>query len=246
MIKVFAWPPVGVQGSEWTEVAPVEVSRSMTTGAEFTSATQRKRRMASLRVPGRGLDRSGAGYIEMLKRCLEGVHAVRLYSYPINWHFGHKQRGAVPLEWKDAGVDLAWTNGGAELVWYDGDLVSGTPTVSQGFPAVAVIGLPPAQTIVRPGDFVTAYTDAGDASTAQVLAPAISDADGTVTIRLFTALAHGGVMKLGGSDTAVFKPLEYPRSTQPVRGEWSYDWSFREVFADEVGGFQEVNPWART
>lgn len=249
-MKVFAWPPVGVRGSEWTEIAPVQISRSMTTGAEFTSAVQRKRRLVSLEVSALAMGRSGAGYMEMLKRLLEGIHGVRLYSCPLGWHgdAAGVHRQAFPLDWTDAGVDLTWSDAAAELLWFDGTVLFGTLTTSGGFPAVTVTGLPPNRLIARPGEFVSIYETPSDrvGSTAQVLAEAYSDADGGVTIRLFSALAFPGRVSIGVSDTGVFKPVVYPRAMRPVGADWSYAWEFREVFEDEVGAFEEVDPWPRT
>ena len=252
-IKVFAWPPVGVTGADWTEEAPVQMARSMVTGAEFSSAVQRKRRLATLNVSALSRDLWGAGYMEMLKRCLEGIHAVRLNSMPVNWWPDAAAelnlfRQAVPLDWAAADVPLSWTDAAVSLLWFSGTVLFATLTTSGGYPAVQVTGLPPNVLIARPGEFVTSYVTPADriGSTAQVLAPAYSDAAGVVVIRLLTALAFAGRISIGGSDTAVFKPVAYPRSVQPLAENWFYSWSFREVFADEVGGFEEVDPWPRS
>lgn len=209
--------------------------------------------MATLIVSAISGQSMGAGYVEMLKRCLEGIHAVRLKSYPVNRHYhataeGDEFRQAFPLLWTEAGVPLNWSDGAANLLWYSGTILTATLTTSGGYPAVQVIGLPANTLIARPGEFVTTFVNAADltGSTAQVLAPAYSDAAGTVVIRLLTAVAFAGRISIGVSDTGAFKPTSYPRAVQPVRGDWSYSWSFREVFADEVGGFVEVDPWPRT
>lgn len=250
-IKVYAWPPVAVTGSEWTEEAPVQVSRSLVTGAEYRSAVQRKRRLATLQVAGLGLaGNMNAGYVEMLKRFLGGVHAVRLRSYPINWWLDAQRNRAQlqkqELEWTASGLDLDWTSGGAPLIWYTGVPLTGTIGTADGWDIVTVTGLPPNMLVARPGEFVTARSSPTDeGTTAQVVAPARSDASGVAVIRLFEPLAYGGTIELGASDTGVFYPVgPYPRSVQPVSSNWHYDWSFREVFEDEVGGFEEIDPWS--
>lgn len=251
MINVYAWPPVGVVGSEWTEESPVQVSRSIVTGADYTSLALRKRRLATLEVSALANGRSGAGYMEMLKRFLEGRHAVRLNSYPINWHLDALNPGArasTPLFWRDGGVDLEWTDGGTELLWYDGTLLTGTTwTDLKGFPRITVYGLPPNTLVARPGEFLTAFADEDDTTgtTVQIVNEVTTNANGEALIRLFSSLGTltNVRVNIGTSDTGVFKPVQMPRSVQPVGANWTYSWQFREVFSDEVGGFTEVDPW---
>ena len=253
--RVIAWPPVGAIGTEWTEVAPVQVSRSMVTGAERVSAFQRKRRMASLVVPGIGRNTYDGGYIEMLKRYLEGVHLVRLYSYPVAWHMDRPQR----------------------------TMLRGNVYTHQGQTYVEISGLPPSRTVCRPGDFITLFLPGGttqsgeltwetgdnpftwltsvgtnadtltwyhgaanSGTTVQVTRPAESDDMGRARVAVFESVADYTQVYLlfGACDTGAFRPMSYPRAVQPQQGSWTYEWQFREVFADEVGGFQEVNPWA--
>ena len=250
-MKVFAWPPVGVVGAEWTELAPVETSRSLVTGAEYLSAAQRVRRVASLEVSALACGEMGAGFMEMLKRHLAGVHLVRLNSYPINWRvpasLAAATRQSNQILWTAAAADLDWTAGGAPLGWFTGAILTGTTGTADGWPIVTVSGLPPLTVVARPGEFVTAFADIDDltGTTVQVTAPAKSNASGVAAIRLFEALPAGTDVRVnvGGSDTAVFRPIGYPRAMQPVSGDWIYAWQFREVFEDEVDEFVEVNPW---
>lgn len=251
-VNVYAWPPVGVVGSEWTEDAPVSVSRSLLSGARYVSASQRKRRLASLVVSSLGRGRMGAGYCEVLKKLLSGGESlVRLNSYPINWHLDARAQAAARqsqhLNWTTGGVDLDWTAGVVDLLWYSGTLLTCTVTTDAGWPALAVSGLPENTLVARPGEFVTVFEDEADTTgeTVQVLTAATSDASGDATVRVMTAPSHGGRVNIGVSDTGVFEVVGgLPRAQQAPRGNWTYAWSFREVFADEVaGGFTEVNPW---
>lgn len=251
-VKVFMWPPVGAIGTEWTEEAPVQISRSMVTGAERVSAVQRKRRLATLTVPGFGRSPYDAGYIEILKRHLEGVHLVRLNSYPINWHFDSETdrltRGSTRLLWTADGDPLDWTASSVPLYWFSGTVLAGTSTTVSGASHLAVTGLPPSILVARPGEFVTVYPSVANdtgAVTAQIAVPAYSDAGGAATLRLFDPIANGAWARvsIGTSQSAVFRPEAYPRARQPYIGNWEYEWAFREAFADEVGGFEEINPW---
>lgn len=255
-VPVYGWPPVGVVSWDWTVDAPISISRSALTGARYASAHQRERRVAQIVVSalGRGSltnQRLSAGYVEMLKRLLNGgSNLVRLYSRPVTWYrdavADMETRRSLRFLWEDGAADLDWTFSGVDGLWYDGQMLDGTLTTSSGFPAVVVTGLLPNRLVARPGDFVTSFEDHDDTtgSTAQVLAPAYSDGDGEATIRLFSALATAGRINIGIADTAVFEVEgELPRSPQPVSGDWTYGWSFREVFSDEVGGFTEVPSW---
>jgi hypothetical protein len=257
-LKVFAWPPVGVIGTSWAESAPVEISRSMTTGAERLSAFQRKRTLVRLTVPGIGRSTYESGYMEVLKRYLEGIHLVRLYSYPINWHLDQPQ----PL------------------------VVRGDVYNDLGRSYVVLRGLPRSRLIARPGEFLTLFLPSGtttdldplawqngddpltwnvDDSTnadpltwfngtpyggtvVQVIAPAMSDDTGRAVVAIFETVPDQTQITVlyGACDTGAFRPETYPTAQQPQAGNWSYEWSFREVFADEVGGFVEINPWSST
>jgi hypothetical protein len=252
-VDVIMWPPVGAVGTEWTEFAPVQISRSLLTGAERVSAFQRKRRLVSLSVAGIGKNTYDAGYMEMLKRHLEGTKLVRLFSYPINWHIEAGQnradRSSQPLAWETEDNPLAWQTGGNPLYWFTGTVLTGSTDTVNGRPVVQVSGLPPNKLVARPGEFLHMFEDWADASTMatfQVTAPAHSNASGEAVIAIFEVPSSpitDARVSIGVSTTGVFRPDSYPRAVQPNTGNWTYDWAFREVFSDEVGGFTEVNPW---
>lgn len=251
--KVIMWPPVGATGTEWTEIAPAQISRSIVTGAERVSAVQRKRRAARLVVAAIGRSTYDAGYMEMLKRYLEGVHLVRLFSYPVAWHFDRPERAVR----------------------------RGRVYTDMGQTYVEVFGMKPASDVLRPADFLTLFLPTGgttdpqpldwfngvdplawenstdpmvwfsgqpyNGTTVQVTQPVRSNDDGRAIVPVFETVPDTADIYLvsGACDTGVFRPATYPRATQPYLGNWEYEWNFREVFADEVGGFTEVNPWAR-
>lgn len=255
-INVYPWPPVGVVASEWTRIAPVARLRSGLTGRDVMQASQRRRRVATLEVSALAAGRRGAGYCEMLKELLDGgIHAVRLLSSPINWHLDDMDRLSLmpppaPLDWRRGSDPVAWQTGDSPLRWFTGPVaVAGSATaVGAGFAILPVTGLPPDRVVGRPGDFIR-ISDVQDASVSEVrrlLRPAVTTGAGAVTLKLdrmpdITA----GRVTMAAQDEAVFRvdgPL--PRSRQPVGSDWRYSWSFREVFADEVGGFVErPNTW---
>ena len=250
-VDVIAFPPVGAVGSMWTARAPVMVSRSMRPDSfnkRYVSRIGRERREAMVNVSALARTRSGAGYSEMLARFLDGgANLVRLSSYPINWHLdAARDKGllsSTEIEWLNSGDPLAWTTGGQPLLWFDGTVLSGVVSGNE----ITVSGLPANMLVARPGDFLRAFVDltGSDGDVSQVVTEARSDASGVAVIRLFDDLADGTYARvnLGDSDSRVFEAVELPRSHQPLGANWFFEWNFREVFADEVGGFNELDPW---
>lgn len=255
-INVFPWPPVGAVGAEWTLDMPVSRLRSAITGRDQMQASQRRRRIATVEVSALANGRMGAGYCEMLKQLLDGgIHAVRLQSSPINWWLDELRRqglgeggvNSYPLTWRTNGNPLAWQTDGNPLNWYSGTVVTGgVPGEFHMWGTLTVTGLPPRTLVARPGDFIRVY-DMSDASIyeiARVVAAAVTDGSGSVTLKLDRVLTiSNGRVNLAGQDEGVFRADSMPRAVQPIDGDWKYTWNFREVFADEVGGFMERTPW---
>jgi hypothetical protein len=251
-VNVYAWPPVSVTGSEWTEDAPVNASVSAITGKRYVSAHARKRKLARAVVPARSAGGMGAGYCEVLKRLLAGGESlVRLYSWSVNpardGRLEAGTRDAARIDWTESGIDLDWNDAGTSMIWYDGTILAGTRTTDGGWQAVDVTGLPASTLVARPGEFLTVFADETDTTgqTVQVLTAATSDASGDATIRLVDQLPlASGRINIGTRDTAAFEVTRMPRAVQTLGGDWVYEWSFREVFSDEVaGGFTELDPW---
>lgn len=246
-IIVYPWPPVAAVASEWTIDQPVSQIRSALTGRDVMQASRPPRRLATVEVSALGgAGRQGAGYCEMLRQLLSGgIHGVRIRSYAINWHLDEIDRSAdalnpSPLEWVTPPDPISW--GG--LSWVTGGaVIGGTPGTSGPWGTLQVTGLPPNMVVGRVGDFIRVYeaTDASVFETARLMRLATTNGSGAVTLKLDRALTiSGGRVMMAGQDEAVFRPDgAMPRSVQPVGGNWSYTWRFREVFPDEVGGFDE-------
>lgn len=251
-INVYPWPPVGVIASEWTTDAPVAKLRSLLTGREQVQAALRPRRIASFQVSALAAGRMGAGYSEILKQLLEGgIHAVRLRSSPINWHLDEITRASAgfnsnPLAWRTGSDPLAWRagSGPSPLTWFTGSVIrAGAITASGNFWLMPLTGLPANTVVARPGDFLRIYDmdDANRFGVVRVVRPATSNASGAVTVKIDRLpTISGGRVNMSGQDEAVFRvDGSLPRAVQTVGQDWSYQWNFREVFADEVGGFVE-------
>lgn len=247
-MKIFAWPPVGVVGTEWTADQPIQRSRNAWTGARSVSAMGPRRRLAALNVSALAKDAWGAGYSESLKRLLDGgVNLVRLRSGAINWHLQPTPYRPAPLGWTTGGNPLAWGVDGQPLRWFTGPTLAATPgTDSEGYDTITVTGLPAGVVLAGPGDVLRVYPSSGPGAeagvSAQIVAPVRADADGVAVARLFSPVP-AGVVSFGDSEEAVFEALEMPRSPQSIGANWFYRWSFIEVLPAEYAGAEEVNPW---
>lgn len=241
-VKIVAWPPVGVRAHLWTVDDPVSRSASWPSGARRVSQALRRRRIVQLEVSARARGDVGAGYMEALRRILQGgVHLVRLVGYPINAGgppLPDPERGSVPLLWRDDQVPLSWLDSGSELAWVDGTILDGVAGSIGNVPVLTVTGLPPSAQVARPGEFARVGGQA-----AMITAAAWSDESGVAVLRLTEPLPSGTV-SIGESESAIFEVVEMGSTPRPVRGDWSYTWRFRQVYEDEIAGAPvEVDPW---
>ena len=245
MVSVYAWPPVGLVAAEWTVIDPIGRSTSLITGGSYVSAAQRRRRVATVDVSALARGRNGAGYMEVLKRFLNGgVNLVRLYSTPINWHLDDLAENAErdrtrdkPISWVGNGDPLTWTQSGQQIQWSTGGYsIEGEARSGN---RLRVTGLPPNQLVARPGEFV-----AMNGEIAMVVNPAAASGGGVAMLDLVTPLTGMGPVIIGARETGVFEVDGMPRAMQPLGSNWTYGWSFTEVFEDEGRGpFVEVDPW---
>lgn len=217
-INVYAWPPVGVTGRSWTIEQPVARIRSALTGRDQMQSSQRPRRMVQMTVSALAEGGLGGGYMEGLIGLLDGgVNAVRLASWSPNWHLHTPQFGDAAF-WRPT--------------------VSATVVTSGGVSAFRATGLPPGYPIARPGDRISV---AG--SVWQVINLATVNDAGSVDIKVLGEPLAGGPVTFDAWESRVFRPEALPIGIQAAGADWSYSWSFREIFADEVGGFTEIDPW---
>ena len=249
-VNVYRFPPVKVLASAWWQDAPTSRSQSLISGKRFVTSWAPPRRMVRLRLSSLAGGRSGAGYLEVLRRYLEGGQSlVRLYSNPINRYIDaqaeNPARQSEHVVLNIGGVDVDYQEDSTDVDIYTGRFLSGTVETDGGFPAVEVSGLVPLKLAARPGEFLTVFEDADDLTgeTVMVTTEATAGAAGNAMVRVMTAPTHGGRVCIGVSDTAVFEVTDMPPTPQGITGDWVHNWQFREVFSAEVGGFTEVNPW---
>lgn len=244
MVNVYSWPPVAVVARYWTQEQPVSRSRSLITGASYTSAAQRKRLVAGFDVAGWPMYSSG--YLEALWRLLDGgVHLVRLTSCRIahGSTVADDRRGGSPVTWEAPPAPVVWATPPDPVTWVVGTYLRGAKTTADGVPAVTVTGLPPNALVALPGEFVTFHLEGGD-QTHMILTPAKTNGAGTVTIRLATTPTMSARVSIGYSETGVFEiSSDWPRVMNRARLSENYGLEFRQVFEDERGPFTEIDPW---
>jgi len=240
MVNVIAFPPVHVTAFEWTLEQPIGRSRSLFDGKRFVSQAQRSRRVGAFDVQGIGADLASAGYVEMLKRFVQGgVHLVRVNIQSAQWYLAGPNRKTSVLTWTIPPAPLAWD----ALLWSTGLPLSGIPQMDGTWNAIRVEGFPPNVTAAYPSERISVTNGTlTEYSTVQTMAK--SGPAGLALIRITSALTLTGLVSIGDTESVVFELMEMPRSMQPFSGNWSYSFGFREVFASETDGFVEVNPWS--
>lgn len=217
-IDVYPWPPVPARRRSWLYHEPTAVSRSPLTGKEVVQSSQRARRIVTLEVSGLNADRSAGGYMDSLGRLLRGqTNAVRLASWSPNWHLD--QQRAPGHEWLSIRL-------------------TATATTSRGFAAWRIAGLPPMYPLMRPGDRFSV-----GATVYQTLNDVAADASGVAVSRVLVPTSGTGAVTLDAQESAVFRADSIPTAPQSPGADFVFSWSFREIFADEVGGFTERDPW---
>lgn len=249
-MRIIAFPPVGYVASRWEEAGRVQSGRGFFDGQRIASAFGPVRISASFRVSALAKNRSGAGYMEMLKRQMRhGVDLVRVKSPPVNWfldHLGNDDLRVSEIDWTTTlyGSEIDWTYTGP-LAWFNDLSKQGTTgTDGKGFDTITVTGLPPNRLVCRPADVVRSYDDSIQSiGVARALTEARTDASGEVTIRLDGPLPSG-IISIGDFEERVFAVNgEFPSTDQTVSGNWFYPINLIEVLPAEYAGATEVDPW---
>lgn len=224
-LNVYKFPPVRYKLSEFTTVHGVSRSVSLVETKLYQSSYDVERRACTLQVSSLANDRTGAGYMEMLKKYLAGRHLVRLDFLSPNYHL-------------DRNPFLDYVSWLTQLPLFSS--IVGTVTQSNGYSQVAISNLPDGYRI-RPGDYIKI-----GATVTQAVAPAVANTSGQAVVRLFDVVSNvtGADIDLNAPVSVVMRPLEIPRAQQPLDGDWQYEWQFVEIFVTEVeGGFVEIDPW---
>jgi len=244
MAIVYAFPPVGVIAGYWTQEQPTSRSRSLLTGREFVSSAQRKRLVAGLTVHGRR--QYGSGYLEALWRLLDGgEHLVRLTACRIPWGrtVDNVSRAGSYFSWTLPSTPIGWVSDGDPFYWFSGAMLTGTINTSGHFAKITVTGLPANAVVAIPGEFLTIHLEGGDEQH-MIANEVVSNASGVAVANLVSTPSAGGRVSFGSYETGVFRlQSDWPRAQRMAGSTEPYSLDFRQVFEDEEGFFQDVNPW---
>lgn len=249
MVNVYAWPPVATVSKEWTVFDPVGSSYDFFTGAEYVSASQRRRKIATIEASSRFSPHgAGAGYMEALKRYLKGgIHLVRLTHRTRTFTdmlLPNSLRSGEFVGWIQPSDPVEWVDDDEDRIrWFNGVYNAYTVVSGASVPTVQVTGLTPGALFALPGEFVQIIPTSGLTQTVMVMAPVIVNASGVANVRLEVQPSSAGRINFGAIETGVFKADSMPRAVEPSGRDWSYTWNFTEVFEDERGTFVEKNPW---
>ncbi|MEL7299377.1 MAG: hypothetical protein AAFM92_03245 [Pseudomonadota bacterium] len=241
MPDVYAWPPVHTTAYEHTISRPVQRSEGLS-GSPRLSQSEATRTLITAVVTGIGPDRLGAGYVEMLKRLLDGKLAlVRLNPLPQHWYPVTDGldglRGTPGVEWTDGGAETTWEEPPAVVFWTFGNTIEATAGADT-WPYVDCSGLPANRLIAAPSEPVRVGT-----ITAYALRPSYSNAQGEARIYVSSALPSGPII-IGSNQSRVFEIDSFPRAVQPASENYSYNFTMTERFeSDFTSAFTELNPW---
>lgn len=238
MPEVYAWPPVTVSGWANGTTRPGSTSYGLN-GAPYYSQAQAARQTYSVNVLSAGRERGSSGYLDMLRRQLDGKPPlVRVYPLPPLHHSTFcgllGLRGQAEIDWMATGRDMVW-----DIEWAYGTVIDAVAEADGDWDAIRCTGLPASRTVAYPGEIVRA--DTGE--TARVLKREVSDEDGEALIRLDGPLPDGEVL-IGAIESVVMEITKWHTpSTQMEPGTLSL--TMREIFdTDYDTAFTEVDPWS--
>lgn len=239
--KIIKWPPIKARGVEFTVDQPISESVStLNTDTRYVSQYKPEKRVVTMVVSGRNNSGSAGGYVNQLKRFLQGgVHLVRLDTLPSHFNLDWKGlRGQVPMNWTSTDREMGWEASGLEMLWLTGELLTGTTFDDNGWQGLRVGPFEPNTIVAYPDELVRVGT-----SKARVIKLEYSDDTGYANLRLDGPITSGDVI-LGDTESAIYKLESIPRSVQYAGEDWEYEFNFREVFENEIrGAYEEVNPW---
>ena len=248
-LEVLAFPPIHhVEARRWLDV-PVSQSRSLLDPAqEYLSALGTRRHRAELIFSGRSCGGMVAGYLEQLIRDLDGVRAVRVPLWPINWTRPSRVLRASRrpvLTVGGAPADLGADDGPARLA--TGAVLTGE-VFAQNPRRIGVNNLPPHQVVARPGESMRLFADTSDTTglTVRVRDRAVSSEFGFAWVysEVDMPVQAYRLVNLGAATSAAWRVTSYEPGLRPRGGDWESRMELREVLPELTpGGFVEVDPW---
>lgn len=222
-MTIYVWPrQLRIKNWRWSVIDPINVSRSLLSGARYVSRHSRRRQIVELEVSVRA--DHGYGVMEGLISLLEGgENFVRVRRAGPTDITGRRGSGSA---W-DVSWDVAW------------DDITGRPKFGT-IPGITLSGLKPNAVGVRAGEFVR-Y----NGKTRRLISDCIAGAGGSGFCHIDTALTDAGELPVtvGAEGDGVFEAVSIPSVTYSFASESSVLWTLSEIHADEITDSTELAPW---
>lgn len=230
---------------------PVEESRSILTNRRYASVIQPKRRIYECAILNNKIvDGSPArGIQDALVRLLQGgVHYVRINHTNSPAVGGIVTGNGTPPQnlvlWDDGGTPQYWVSDGIPIGWYDDDPLTFAGTITKGTQRIQLTGLAPDGLYAAAGDLITVGSEV--AMVAQTFEVKGGACDFFLTEPL--KADQTGSFTFTSRESGIFEVTKWPSESRTYdrHSQNRYTWSFREVFAAEIGGTVEVSGWWRS
>lgn len=241
MPTVYDLPPLSYQAQSQSLENARNMSRGIS-GSMRISQTRASRRKFQITFNGIGGYGGGAGYIEDLRRRLDGVlPLVRVRVFPDHWHIDMheaiKARGHGPVQWLYQGQPMFWQYTAQPMTWWWSGLSVATG-VDNGGNYLDVTGMAPHKVIAYPGELVEQNDITG-----RVVGVSRANASGAARIYVDTAFADG-VVYISSLKWVTVSLDSLEPVTIPATGGISVGFMATEVFeTDYFDPLEYENPW---
>jgi len=238
---VYEFPPVNYTAQSRALTTERSTSTDLQ-GRPYFSQYKAARTEYEVTVSAVGRGRTGAGYMEHLRRLLDGkAPFVRIEIKPLTWPLAVRQAQAArnhgALSWVYQGAALTWTYKDQPLVW-ETALISVVSGSDASGAYIDVTGCLPNRVVAYPGEVVRQ-----GGRTVYVVGLARSASDGSARIFVSDVLETGSAA-IAPREIVIARVLSLSANSHDLSGTADYALQLVEVLPDDVpGGIEVVNPW---